>query len=94
MRRLFGIMALSLLLVGCTSQGRYVEGSHISLGLLWPTDTQVYGVNLLDWLSGITVRCPTNQTMTIEREFSVTNSYFGVVNTRETTRTRITTDGR
>lgn len=91
MRRLLFTLALVLGLLGCSSQGRYVEGSHLSLGLLYPTDTQVYGLNLLDWLSGITVRCPTNQTMTIEREFSVTNSYFGVVHTHENTKTKITT---
>ena len=90
-KALFLLFLAVMTSIGCSSQGRYLEGSHLGLGIYIPTEGEMIGFNVADWLSGISMKCPTNQTMTIEREFSVTNSYFGVVHTHENTKTKITT---
>lgn len=43
----------------------------------------------LNYLNGCVVNAYSNQTMSIEREFSATNSYFGLVETIEWTKTKV-----
>lgn len=88
MRRIF--FAAMLLLGGCASVPSYVEGTSLQLGAYVPVNSNLYGVELLSYVSGCVVKGTTNQTLTVEREYSATNSYFwGMVETRETTNTKV-----
>ena len=83
------LLALALVLGGCTSSTRYVEGTSTSLGTYIPYDGSVYGLEIVQYLSGCKVVCPTNQPMRVEREFCASNSYFGIVHTSESSKTRV-----
>lgn len=85
----YALIALALVLGGCTSSTRYVEGTSTSLGTYIPYDGSVYGLEIVQYLSGCKVVCPTNQPMRVEREFCASNSYFGIVHTTESSKTRV-----
>ena len=88
MRKLF--LAAILLLCGCGAGHKYVEGTSLQLGAYVPWESNIYGVELVSYVSGCVVRGATNQAVTIEREYAATNTYFwGMVETRETTRTTV-----
>ena len=90
MRRLF--VACVFLLSGCVSPQKYTEGGFLSIGAYVPFDSSLYGVELVQYLNGCTVRAGTNQTLQVEREYCATNSYlWGMVEIRETTRTKAQT---
>lgn len=78
-----------LLLVGCTSNPRYVEGTMTQIGLYIPVSGQIYGLQCLNYLNGCSIQAQTNQTMTVERTFSSTNSYFGCIETVESSWTKV-----
>lgn len=79
-----------MIFAGCTTTPTYVEGTTTSLGTYIPYDGSVYGLEIVQYLSGIKVRACTNQSLTVEREFSSTNSYFGIVHTREWSKSKAT----
>lgn len=73
---------------GCTSRPRYVEGTMTQIGLYLPVESSIYGVQVLNYLNGCSITATSNQTLTVEREFSSTNSYFGVITTVESSKTK------
>lgn len=83
------IAAMILFFAGCTTSTRYVEGTSTSLGTYIPYDGTVYGLEIVQYLSGCKVVCPTNQAMKVEREFCSSNSYFGIVHTTEKSKTKV-----
>lgn len=84
-------LALTLLLLacGCVSKNSYVEGTCLQLGAYLPVDGNLFGVEVVNYLSGCAVRTATNQTFSVEREYAATNSYFGCVETAERTKTKV-----
>lgn len=84
MKLLTIILSLGITL-GCGSMARYTEGQHLGLGIYIPVEGEMVGLNVADYLSGIAVRCPSNQCMTVTREFNSSNTYFGVVHINEKT---------
>ena len=92
MRRLF-FACMFLWLSGCGSPQKYAEGSFLSIGAYVPFDSSLYGMEIIQYLNGCTVRSGTNQSLRVEREYCATNSYlWGMVETRECTRTKAQTD--
>lgn len=83
------IAAMIVFFAGCSSTTRYVEGTSTSLGTYIPYDGSVYGLEIVQYLSGCKVVCPTNQPMSVEREFCASNSYFGIVHTSESSKTKV-----
>lgn len=61
----------------------------MQLGAYLPYDGSLFGVECLNYLSGCAVRTSTNNAFTVEREFSSTNSYFGIVHTSERSKTKV-----
>lgn len=85
------VIAICFLLVlsGCVSGQRYVEGTHITLGAYVPVEDRLYGVELMSFTSGIYLTT-TNNCLKCEREHCATNSYlWGMVETKEWSRTKI-----
>lgn len=88
MRTLAILIALAL--VGCSTKTVYTEGSNLTVGLYSPVEGQVYGIDVLNYLSGVKVSTPSNMTLTVDRIYSQTNSYFwGAIEIRESGKTRI-----
>jgi hypothetical protein len=88
MRKIF--LAALLLVCGCFSGHRYVEGTSLQLGAYVPWESNLYGVELVSYVNGCVVKGTTNQAMRIERTYNATNSYFwGMVETREHTQTSV-----
>lgn len=85
----FLIALCAFCLVGCSTSTRYVEGTSTSLGTYIPYDGSVYGLEIVQYLSGCKVVCPTNQAMSVQREFCASNSYFGIVHTTEKSKTKV-----
>ena len=75
--------------IGCTSNQRYCEGTGTQIGIYVPISGQIYGVQCLNYLNGCVVNANSNKTMTVEREFSATNSYFGCIETIEWSKTKV-----
>ena len=89
MRGLF--LAVLLLLAGCCSAPRYVEGTTIQLGAYVPLDGNLYGVELASYVSGCVVTLYTNAQAEITREYCATNSWFwGALHSVESSETRVT----
>lgn len=61
----------------------------MQLGAYIPVDGSLFGVEVVNYLSGCAVRTSTNQSFSVEREYASTNSYFGIVNTSEKTKTKV-----
>lgn len=73
---------------GCTSRPRYVEGTMTQIGLYVPVESSIYGLQCLNYLNGCSLTAASNQTLTVEREFCSTNSYFGIITTVEHSKTK------
>lgn len=85
----FLVAFLLLCQIGCTSNTRYCEGTCTQIGLYIPVSGQIYGLQCLNYLNGCVVNVYSNQTMTVERECTMTNSYFGCIDTVEYSKTKI-----
>lgn len=88
MKKFISIMILSIL-VGCKNMPQYIEGTETSIGLYIPVDGSLMGVEAIHYLNGCVVRANSNNTFTVEREYSTTNSYFGIIHTIEKTKTKV-----
>lgn len=85
-------IAAGLLVDGCTSTSKWIEGTHLALGAYIPYESNLYGVELCQYLNGCYVRSSSNTTFTAQRDYCATNSYlWGMVETRETTHTQVET---
>ena len=81
-------LLLCVLMCGCFSKQRYIEGTHLALGAYLPAEDALYGVEILQYTSGAILSTATNTPCTFAREYAATNSYFwGMVETREATKT-------
>ena len=88
MRRLLILSAL--LFAGCFSGQRYTEGSYLALGAYVPVESNLYGVEIVQYLNGARLCTQTNTPCVFSRTYNATNSYlWGMVETRETTRTEL-----
>lgn len=93
MRKLF--LAALLLLAGCAGKQRYLEGTHLALGAYIPWDEGLYGVELVQYTSGALLATSTNTPCTFSRTYSATNTYlWGMVETRESTKSDLTVKGK
>ena len=84
------LAAFMLLCCGCTSSQKYIEGSTLQFGAYFPWESNLYGVEILNWLNGCKVSSSTNQPFSITREYCASNSYlWGAVQLNEKTTTTV-----
>lgn len=83
------VIAFALLLCGCKSTDAFVEGTRFRAGLYVPWDGQLYGLQLVEYLNGTANFSRTNSAIRIEREFASTNSYFGIIHTIDSSKTKV-----
>lgn len=87
MKKLF---LIGLLLAGCAGQYyKEVDGTSTILGVSLP-DEQYIQINALSYLGGSKTYVREPARITHEYETAATNSYFGVIQTREWRRSAIT----
>lgn len=85
-------LAIALLLAaGCSAPSpKIVEGTSLALGAYLPWDGNLYGVELMSYVSGTVVKVPTNTAYQIERRHSVTNDWaWGLLRSVESTATSV-----
>ena len=83
-------IALCILLAGCSSSPKIVEGTSVTLGAYLPWDGNLYGVELMSYVSGTVVKVPTNVCYEIQRRHSVTNDWgWGLLKSVEATETNV-----
>ena len=83
-------LAALLLLTGCTSNSRFVEGTSVQLGAYVPWESNLYGVELVSYVNGCIVKTSSNMNFKVERTYNATNEYlWGAVKTRERTDTKV-----
>lgn len=81
---------LALLLCGCASQPKFVEGTSVQLGGYVPWQGSLYGVEICSYINGCVVRTPTNMTYEVERKHSVTNDWcWGMLKSVEYSDTKV-----
>lgn len=81
---------LLVLVCGCGTSPKYVEGTSLSLGAYIPWDGSLYGVELMQYVNGSVVKGPTNTTYQIQREHSSTNSWlWGMLKSVEHSKTTV-----
>ena len=73
--KFLAILAIALC-AGCASNTRYVEGTHLALGAYIPYESKLYGVELIQYLNGISITCQTNNTLKVEHYATTTNSWL------------------
>lgn len=84
------LLLIGLLLAGCAGQYyKEVDGTSTILGVSLP-DEQYIQINALSYLGGSKTYVREPATIIHEYETAATNSYFGVVQTREWRRSAIT----
>jgi hypothetical protein len=87
--RSLALILTVLCLAGCTTRTSYTDGTSTALGLYVPVEGQIYGCQLVSYLSGCKVSCASNNTLHVSRTYSATNSYFGIVTTVESSKTDV-----
>lgn len=90
MLKRFAVILLVLLLCGCFTKQRYIEGTHLALGAYLPFEDSIYGVELLQYTNGAMLSTYTNTQVRFSREYAATNTYFwGMVETKESTKSNL-----
>lgn len=84
-------MVMLALLCGCKSNPKYVEGQSLQIGIYIPTTEELVGLQVLNYLSGVSVCATSNMPFKVSREYSATNTYFGLVHINEHVRTEVET---
>ncbi len=70
------LILAAALFAGCFSPyPKVISGTHISLGAYFPWDGQLYGLELMQYTSGLIVTVPSNLPYEVHREFSITNDW-------------------
>ena len=88
-------IAAGLLVDGCTSSSKFVDGTSVQLGAYVPWEQNLYGVELVSYINGCAVKTSSNVLFTVQRDYCATNTYlWGMVETRETTHTSVETKKR
>lgn len=81
--------AMLLLMLGCATGNKYVEGTHIALGAYVPYESNLYGVELIQYLNGISITCQTNNALKVAHYATTTNRWlWGMLESTTTTRTK------
>ena len=57
--RLFVTLAL-ICMLGCSHQQKFVEGSLTQIGLMIPYNGQLFGIQLVSHLDGVSIQADTN----------------------------------
>lgn len=84
------ILAAAVLLAGCSSAPKYVEGTTLSLGAYIPWDGNLYGVELMSYVSGVVIKAPTNTLYEVSRTYSATNEWgWGLLKSVESSNTKV-----
>lgn len=84
------LILAALLVAGCSSPYyKEVDGTSVILGVSLP-DEQYIQINALSYLGGSKTYVREPAVITHEYETASTNSYFGVVHTREWRRSSVT----
>ena len=91
--RMIGILFVFiyvLLCQGCSTNNRYVEGTNLALGAYLPVDGQLMGIEVVNYLNGVSVRTSSNQSFNVLRTYCSTNSWgWGLLTTVEGSDTKI-----
>jgi hypothetical protein len=89
MKRLIA-SAMLVLMLGCTTGNKYVEGTMTQLGVYAPIDGSIYGCEVVNYMNGCKVTSISNLPFKVDRVYSATNSYlWGMVTTTESTHTKV-----
>lgn len=89
MKRLIA-SAMLILMLGCTTGNKYVEGTMTQLGVYAPIDGSIYGCEVVNYMNGCKVTSISNLPFKVDRVYSATNSYlWGMVTTTESTHTKV-----
>lgn len=89
MKRLLA-SAMLILMLGCTTGNKYVEGTMTQLGVYAPIDGSIYGCEVVNYMNGCKVTSISNLPFKVDRVYSATNSYlWGMVTTTESTHTKV-----
>ena len=84
------VLAVVLALVcGCSSSQRYLEGTATQVGALIPYDGSLYGINVVNYLNGVSVQTASNVAFTVSREYASSNAWFGCATTTERSKTEV-----
>ena len=83
------LVAIWLMACGCAAKSTYREGDMLSLGAYVPWESSLYGVEIFQKMNGISVTMKTNKAFTVQREYSCTNSYFGIIHVNEHSKTKV-----
>lgn len=82
--------AMLILMLGCTTGNKYVEGTMTQLGVYAPIDGSIYGCEVVNYLNGCKVTSISNLPFKVDRVYSAANSYlWGMVTTTESTHTKV-----
>lgn len=85
------ILMLAVLLVGCSSNPSFKDGTITTLGAYLPWDGQLYGCQIISYVNGCVIRTPSNMCYQVERKHSVTNDWcWGMLKSVETSDTKVT----
>ena len=88
MNKLLAILAIALC-AGCAFNTRYVEGTHLALGAYIPYESNLYGIELIQYLNGISITCQTNNALKVEHYATSTNRWlWGMLESTTTTHTK------
>lgn len=85
------LASLALALAGCGGRTVVVDGTEFALGCYLPLDGQLYGLQILRYRNGTAIVSPSNTAVRLERDYSGTNSYLGVVHTADSSQTTAVT---
>ena len=88
MRITWFIVALTLLISGCTSYegGKIVDGTNLDVGLSVPGTDGTLTINALAYTGGLKVCGDKRTILVVSNEVNETNSYFGVIRTERHSR--------
>ena len=89
MKKVFAAVVLVLLL-GCYTTPKYVEGTLTQVGAYIPVEGNIYGMEVVNYLNGCKVTSVSNLPFKVDRVYSSMNSYlWGMVTTTENTHTKV-----
>lgn len=85
-------VACAVFAAGCLQQHRLVEGTSLQLGAYVPWESQLWGLELVSYVSGLAVKAPTNVCLEVRRSCCSTNEFlWGMVKTVEASDSKIAT---
>ena len=89
--RIIGILVVLIYVLcqGCSTNPRYIDGSDVAVGVNIRMCDNIVGIQVLHYLNGVKVQTSSNQPFKVERQYSSTNSYFGIINTVENSDTKV-----